>query len=87
MRRMVEVPDLPQRECERRPHYSSAGSGCQDSGVTVSGIRSLHIRCCCTHKNYELVEFAPADMSNILCVSRCQVQLPNKKVQEWGGER
>lgn len=33
----------------------------------------------CTHKNHELVEFALADMSNKLFVSRYQVQLPAKK--------
>lgn len=33
----------------------------------------------CTHKDHELVEFALADMSNKLFVSRYQVQLPDKK--------
>jgi len=49
----------------------------------------------CTRKNAELVEYALADMSNQLFVSRYQVQLPakeamtaflNKAVEELGGE-
>jgi hypothetical protein len=48
-----------------------------------------------THKNHELVEYALADMSNTLFVSRYQVQLPDKKeiaefvrraVEQLGGE-
>jgi hypothetical protein len=35
-----------------------------------------------THKNHELVEFALADLSNQLFVSRYQVRLPEKREME-----
>ena len=33
----------------------------------------------CTQKNHELVEYALADMSNTLFVSRYQMELPGKR--------
>lgn len=73
------------QKCVHRPHYSQEGitANIREAATPEFGVAMRIPPLPCggsrTRQNSKLVEFALADMSNTLFVSRYQVQLPEKK--------